>query len=104
MLVEVHDDHFAQDCTDEHWLREAGKKGWLVLTKDKRIRYRTAERLALQVNGVKAFVLTGGDLTGAEMAETFLKTRAKIERMARIRSGPFIATITKRGEVRLIST
>ncbi|SRR5213594_2610323 len=38
--VEVHDDHFPQDATDETWLTEVGKKDWIVLTKDRRIRFR----------------------------------------------------------------
>ena len=28
--VEVHDDHFARDATDETWLAEVGAKGWIV--------------------------------------------------------------------------
>jgi uncharacterized protein with PIN domain len=36
--VELHDDHFKDDTPDEKWLEEVGKKGWVVLTKDKAIR------------------------------------------------------------------
>lgn len=32
--------HFAADTPDEEWLREVGKKGWVVLTKDRRIQRR----------------------------------------------------------------
>ena len=41
--VEIHDDHFAPDAKDEVWLVEVGKRGWIVLTKDDRIRYRVTE-------------------------------------------------------------
>lgn len=37
--VEIHDDHFAPDAKYEDWLVEVGKRGWIVLTKDDRIRY-----------------------------------------------------------------
>ena len=37
--VRIHDEHFPQDAKDEVWLAEAGKQGWVVLTKDKNIRY-----------------------------------------------------------------
>jgi len=30
--VEIHDDHFEQDIEDEDWLREVGKRNWVVLT------------------------------------------------------------------------
>jgi hypothetical protein len=35
--VELHDDHFPQDAQDQIWLAEAGKRGWIVLTKDKHL-------------------------------------------------------------------
>src|SRR5436190_7425287 len=60
--VEVHDDHFDQDVSDETWLTEAGKQNWVVLTKDRRIRFRLTERTALINAGVRAFVLTAGDI------------------------------------------
>jgi hypothetical protein len=46
-LVELHDDHFSQDAKDQVWLAEVGKRGWVVLTKDKRLRYRALETNAL---------------------------------------------------------
>ena len=39
-VVIAHDDVFPQDTDDEVWLAEAGKRGWVVLMKDDRIRYR----------------------------------------------------------------
>ena len=55
--VERHTEHFARGVADDVWLAEAGKNGWIVLTRDKRIRYRQLERLALQAAKVRAFVL-----------------------------------------------
>jgi hypothetical protein len=63
--VRVHDDYFQQDAKDEVWLADVGKRGWIVLTKDKNIRYRPVELQALLLAKVRAFVLTArGDLTG----------------------------------------
>ena len=45
--VEIHDDYFLPDAKDEDWLLEVGKRRWLVLTKDDRIRYRITERMAI---------------------------------------------------------
>jgi len=66
--VVVHDDRFPPGTLDDVWLTEAGRRNWLVLTKDKRIRYRQIERRALEQEGVGAFVFTGKDVTGEEMA------------------------------------
>jgi hypothetical protein len=71
--VEVHDDHFPPDAKDVDWLSNVGAREWIVLTKDNRIRYRTLERNALMQAGVKAFILTGTDLRGEEMAQIFIK-------------------------------
>lgn len=54
--VEVHDDHFDQDAEDAIWLPEVGGRGWLVLTKDIRIRRHPLELSALMNAGVGAFI------------------------------------------------
>jgi PIN like domain len=77
--VEIHDDHFAPDAKDEDWLVEVGSRGWIVLTKDDRIRYRVTERTALAVAKVKAFVLTSTQLQGIEMADAFVKALLRIK-------------------------
>jgi hypothetical protein len=44
-IVKIHDDRFAPYAKEVEWLVEVGKRGWIVLTKDDRIRYRvTNER------------------------------------------------------------
>ena len=93
--AEHHDDHFAQDAPDQDWLGEVGRRGWLVLTKDKEIRRRTLEREALLAAGVRAFVLTSGNLRGAEMAEIFVRHLRRMERLARRTPPPFIARVTR---------
>ena len=37
-------DRFPRGTEDEVWLTEAGRNAWIVLTRDKRIRYRQNER------------------------------------------------------------
>jgi predicted nuclease of predicted toxin-antitoxin system len=100
--VEVHDDHFPPDARDELWLRRVGENGWAILTKDRKIRYRTIEREALLTSGARVFVLTAGDLRGAEMAAIFVKALPKIERLLKTRQGAFIAVVTQAGGVRVI--
>jgi len=90
--VEVHDAHFPPDATDETWLRAVGAKGWIVLTKDRRIRYRPNELSALKEAKVVAFVLVAGNLIGSEMADLFVKTLRKIERIAGSATPPAVFT------------
>jgi len=74
-----------------------------VLTKDKHIRYRSNEIAALLSSNVRAFILTAtGDLTGAEMAQIFIKALPAIKRTAAKTRPPFIARIQRNGTVELI--
>ena len=63
--VEIHADHFADDAPDELWLAECGSRDWVVLAKDKQIRYNELERIALLKAGVASFILISGNLAGA---------------------------------------
>jgi hypothetical protein len=99
--VEVHDDHFPHTEADVDWLPVVGKHGWVVLTKDRHIRTRNLELQALMDAGVAAFVLTAGDLTGAEMAEALVKALPRMRRMVAKHLRPFIATVSRSGDVTL---
>jgi hypothetical protein len=83
MEVHVLRDVFPPGTADEEWLPVVGRAGWVVLTKDKWIRRREVERQALLRAGVAAFVLTAGEMTGAEMAQAFADACPRIRKVAR---------------------
>jgi hypothetical protein len=66
-MVEVHDDHFARDEEDRVWLQSVGEKGWVVPTKDQKLRYRPLEINALRASKARVFVLIAGNLRGVEI-------------------------------------
>ena len=101
--VEIHRDHFPAGCEDRIWLEHVGRKGWVVLTKDDRIRYREAEKQILLKSGVRAFVLTGGNLTGAEMAEAYRLAIGRMRRILQRASGALVATVTRTGRVTIVA-
>lgn len=101
VTVEIHDDHFARDEEDRVWLRAVGQKGWVVLTKDQRLRYRPLELAALRTSGARVFVLTAGNLRGVEIADLFVSALPRIFRVLRAQKGPFIARLSKAGQVTL---
>lgn len=51
------DDVFAHNAPDAEWLEVAGPNGWIVVTRDRRIRHRPSEMAAIKRAGVGAFVL-----------------------------------------------
>jgi predicted nuclease of predicted toxin-antitoxin system len=101
-VVEIHDDHFPADARDADWLSAVGNRGWIVLTKDERIRYRMIEQHAMMRASVAAFILTAGGVTGAEMAQIFIRALPKIRRFVKKYQRPFIASVTRSGAVVLI--
>jgi hypothetical protein len=90
-------DHFPKGTPDEVWLAEAGRNGWVVLTRDKRIRYRQLERLALQAARVRAFVFSGGNVTGEETGAILAGSLERVTKIARADPGPFIYHIGRSG-------
>lgn len=104
VTVEVHDDHFPQSAPDIEWLAAVGAKGWIVVTRDDRIRYRVAEKQALRRAGVRAFVLAArGDLRVEQLAEIFLRAVPKIRRMIAEQKPPFIAKISRDATVVMLN-
>jgi predicted nuclease of predicted toxin-antitoxin system len=100
--VRVHDDHFSPNARDEEWLSEVGRRQWVVLTKDTRIRYREIERMALMNARVRTFVLTAKNLQGLEMANIFVAALPAIQRFTTKHTQPFIAKITRSGRVSML--
>lgn len=100
--VVAHDEEFAPGTPDTDWLQEVGRKGWIVLTKDKRIRYREIEKQALQSAGVAAFVFAGSNRSGVEIGDAFVKALPAIRRLVEATPRPFIASVTASGGVNLL--
>lgn len=98
--IRVHDELFPQDARDEDWLPEVGRRGWIVLTKDTRIRYRAAEVAALLAARVRAFVLGArGDLQGTEIAAIFVKALPAMKRVLSETDPPFVAHVSRDAKV-----
>lgn len=92
LTVEHHIDHFAPDTPDEVWLAEVGRRGWIALTHDRRIRYKPNERAAVMRHRVGLLVIVGS-APFAELARAFLVTLPSIEHFLDTQAPPFIAKV-----------
>lgn len=88
-VVELQDDRivypghplwpYDQTVDDEVWLQYVGDHGWCAILRDKKIRYREAEKAALERHEVRAVVIaTGRNLTIADNAALLTKYWAGI--------------------------
>lgn len=78
---------------DEEWLELAGRCGWAVLMKDRRIRHNPAERAAVIRHRVRCFCLTSQSLAADEMAKRFLDNLEAIAHACTDDPGPFIYAV-----------
>jgi hypothetical protein len=99
-LSEVYGIPADESIADVDWLERAGARGWVVLMKDERIRYRPAERQALVSHKVRAFCLTSGNLRAHQMAELYLSSIEQIAAASRD-PGPFLYAVSSHGLRRL---
>ena len=99
-LVEVHDDHLAQDAPDEEWIQLVGEKDWLAVTNDKNIRYRQSELAAIRDNKARIFVIRAKNVTADDVAEILLKAMERMKKFSRKTAPPFVAAIYRDGTVK----
>ncbi len=92
LTVERHIDHFAHDTPDDVWLAEVGRRGWIALSHDKRIRYKPNERDAVMRHRVGLLVIVGA-APFADLARAFLATLPSIEHFLDNHAPPFIAKV-----------
>ena len=92
LAVERHADHFAPDTSDEAWLETVGKRGWIALSHDRRIRYKPNERDAVMRHGVALLIIVGA-APFPELARAFVATLPRVERFLADHKPPFIAKV-----------
>lgn len=97
--LEVYGDR-DESVADEEWLERCGRAGWVVLTMDKRIRWRRAEVAAIRRHGVKAFALTSGNLSAPDQARRFIDNLDRIEASC-AEPGTFVFAVRATGIERL---
>jgi hypothetical protein len=102
-VVAFHE-RFSSGTKDSVWLPEVGRNGWILLTKDSRIRYRRNEMQALLSSMAQSFVLVSSNLRGPEIAQIFVKALSRMKRLCQRQTAPFIAHVHKDGTVVVMRT
>jgi predicted nuclease of predicted toxin-antitoxin system len=98
----AHRDHFDDDTPDPDWLTQVGQRGWIVLTRDQRIRNRPNELRAARNARLHVFALTSGNLPAAEAARLVLAAWPAIQRAVADTEPPSFWSITRGGAVKAL--
>ena len=75
--------------SDEQWIAEATRDHRLLISADKRIRYRPVERAAICAHAARCVTFAAGDLRADEMIALFLHHLQQIHALAE-QAGPFV--------------
>ena len=84
---------------DDLWLTIVGKRQWIALMRDQRVRWRKLERQSLKAAAVAAFVFTGGQATAQDTADVIVPKLAKFAKIARSEKRPFLYALTRAGKL-----
>lgn len=96
----VYSEKFKSGEEDLNILPLVGKRGWAMLTCDSKNRYRELERRTILQYRVRQFVFAA-NLGGATLAGLLVSVYQKMRRFARQNGRPFVAQITKSGDIYL---
>lgn len=77
-MASVYGEDVAQRLKDPPWIKDAADNGWIILTKDRRLRYRPLEQKAILAAKANVFVLAERNLGGEEMLQRFIANMARI--------------------------
>lgn len=98
----AHRDHFPDDTPDPEWITAVGERGWVIVTRDRRIRYRANEVAAVRKSQLHLFALTSGNVSAAETATIVVKAWPAIQRAVATTAPPMMWSITRGGAVSAI--
>jgi hypothetical protein len=86
---------------DREWIPEVGARGWLVISKDKKIRTRQEERRAVKENNVGCFILNYKQpLNRWEILKLVISTLDEMEEKFANTPRPFMYLIDRSGRFR----
>ena len=90
-------EHFPVDTEDVVWLKYVGRKGWVLITRDERIRRNPAELAALNEHRIGAFFLGGKNLNRCRIIQQTVRNWPRIKEFADRLHAPYAFRIPPSG-------
>ncbi|TET32920.1 MAG: hypothetical protein E3J72_18500 [Planctomycetota bacterium] len=95
--VEYLGDHYPLNISDKDLLADIGEKGWVLISREKEIRYKPAEKAAFVKHSNGAFLLSGKKLSGCKIIQQLVRNWHRIKEKADNTRKPFIYCIPPNG-------
>ncbi len=93
-------DHFERGTPDVEWITIVGRKGWLLLTKDRAIARKPAELAIFVKARARAFFLAHGDLNRQEIVASVEAALERIARLVKKTRPPTLRKVSPTGHLR----
>lgn len=97
----LHDSLFAPNTPDVQWIAECGKRRYFAVTGDRNIQQNHNERNALIAARIGAFAFSNGNWNTQQKEEAVTKGMKRILKLCQSQKKPFIAQISKNGQVKI---
>ncbi len=104
MTIHIQDelDDLPRELSDVEWASTVAGHGWVAVTRDKRIRYRSAEKQAIADAGLALFVLASRrNLSRREIVDVVAAAAPNMADFMAAYPPPFIASIYRDGKISL---
>jgi len=90
-------DIFPQDVEDTLLLARVGSEGWCLVTRDRKIRYRPAESMAIREHSVGAFFMGGKNLKRWQLIQQIVRNWPRMKELAAKTTRPFAFRVPPKG-------
>lgn len=99
---EIHDNHLNQAAEDQEWIRLCARKGWLAITQDAQIKYNQPIKDAILASNCGIVVVTASNITGEQTGQLIISNIDKIFRFYGRTKRPFVARLSKGGDLSVL--
>ena len=98
-LVHMHNQVFPDETPDRIWIPEVARRGWIIVTRDRRLRHRHLEWMAFLRAKARVLWFKGDRASNVEITEGFLSALTAIDEMTALLPPPYIIKVTPAGHV-----
>jgi len=98
-LVHMHNEVFPDRTPDRIWIPDVAKRGWIIVTRDKRLQTRHIEWMAFLRARARVLWFKGDRSSDLAIKDGFLLALPKIDKLTSHLSPPYIIKITPAGYI-----
>lgn len=101
-LVHMHRQMFPDRTPDSVWIADVASRGWIIVTRDRRLQNRHLEWMAFLRAKARVLWFKGDRASNVEITEGFLNALERIDKLSTGLQPPYIIKVTPAGHAELV--